>query len=57
VVVASISIVVAVMVAVVVTVATVYLEIGSAAMVHPDATVIRTPTVAFAASRFAALLH
>ena len=32
-------------------------EISPAAMVYPDASVIRAPTVAFPASRFATLLY
>jgi hypothetical protein len=32
-------------------------EISPAAMIYPDASVIRAPTVAFPASRFATLLY
>jgi hypothetical protein len=33
------------------------LEIGAAAVIHPDPTIIRSPAVAFRTSRLAALLH
>ncbi len=59
VVVAAISIMVTIAVAVPITISSVSFdrEISPAAMIYPDASVIRAPTVAFPASRFATLLY
>ena len=57
VVVAAISITVVISIMIAVTSAAFEGEIGAATMVHPDAPVIRTPAVAFAAGGFAALLY
>jgi hypothetical protein len=53
----SIPVMIAVTVPILVTLASFYHEIGPAAVIDPDAPVIRTPAVAFLAGRFAALLH
>ena len=59
VVVAAISIMVTITIAVAVPISSVSFdrEISPAAMIYPDASVIRAPTVAFPASRFATLLY